>query len=59
MVEGDLTKAKKELVTKTAETLDLAKKRDGLEVKIKELTSDLESAKNEIKACKVEHDNKM
>jgi hypothetical protein len=37
----------------------LAKKRDGLEARVKELTTDLESAKNEIKACKVEHDGKI
>ena len=28
-------------------------------MKVKELTTDLESAKNEIKACKVEHEGKM
>ena len=58
-VEADLTTAKKDLAAKTAENSDLAKKRDGLEVKVKELTADLESAKNEIKACKVEHEGKM
>ena len=58
-MEADLVKAKKDLTAKTAETSELSKKRDSLEVKVKELTNDLESAKNEIKACKVEHDNKI
>jgi peptidoglycan hydrolase CwlO-like protein len=58
-VEADLVKAKKDLTAKTAEISELSKKRDSLEVKVKELTSDLESTKNEIKACKVEHDSKI
>jgi hypothetical protein len=58
-VEADLIKAKKDLTAKTTETSELSKKRDSLEVKVKEITSDLESAKNEIKACKVEHESKI
>jgi len=30
-----------------------------LEIKVKELTTDIESAKNDIKACKVEHEGKI
>jgi peptidoglycan hydrolase CwlO-like protein len=58
-MEADLTKAKKDLTAKSAEVLEFAKKRDGFEAKVKELTADLESAKNDIKACKVEHDGKI
>ena len=58
-VEADFATAKKDLAAKVAENQNLAKKRDGLEIKVKELTTDIESAKNEIKACKVEHEGKI
>ena len=55
----DMAGVKKELAAKIQENTELSKKKEALETKFKELKDDNDSAKNEIKNCKAEHESNV